>query len=222
MKAAGVGTVCIGYESPDKLDLKAMRKGYHQLSDIINWTEKWHQKGFRIHQMLIFGYPPKEKGESSSVKKMIKSFKTLIRATHPESLQVLHVVPLVGTDLRQRLEKERRLFPLEVVPWSKYDGNYICFLPDNMTLEEAQEIPMMLMNRFYDPMGWSRIVLRIIVFPVDYILRGWQKWHHGWYGDVVKYGGHLLFTTWQRRQKIPDFLEKLKQYEARGNSPRLF
>lgn len=215
MKAAGVETVCIGYESPDKLDLKSMRKGYHNFSDIINWTEKWHREGFRIHQMLIFGYPPKEKRESSSVKGMTKSFKIFIRKSRPETLQVLHPVPLVGTDLRRRLEEEGKLFPLDIVPWSKYDGSYICFSPDNMTLREAQEIPMVLMRRFYDPMGWARIILRTIAFPVDYALRGWQKWHHGWHGDVVKYGGHILISRWQRKQKIPDFLKKLEQYEAK-------
>ena len=215
MKAAGVGTVCIGYESPDKLDLKAMRKGYHQFSDIVGWTEKWHKKDFRVHQMLIFGYPPKEKGEPVSVKEMTKSFKALIRATHPESLQVLHPVPLVGTELRQRLEKEGRIFPLDVVPWSRYDGSYICFSPDNMTLRELQEIPMVLMKRFYDPMGFLRIILRTVAFPADYVLRGWERWYRGWYGDIVRYGGHLLIIKWRKRQRIPDFLKKLEQHEAR-------
>ena len=213
MKKAGVRMVCIGYESPIDKELKTMHKGY-RASDMINWTKVYQSYGFRIHAMFIFGYPfkPEEGGSSISAKEMTRYFKAFIRQAHFSTIQILHPIPLVGTDLRHRLEEEGRIFPLELVPWSRYDGNYICFKPDAMSLREFQEIPMRLMKRFYDPMAFARIFLRTIFFPVDCVVRGWERWHRGWSSDIVKYGGHLLIGQWRKRQKIPAFLAKLEHW----------
>ena len=74
--------------------------------------------------------------------------------------------------MRSRLAKENRIFSLELLPWEKYDGNYACFQPDDMSLRELQEIPTKLMKKFYDPMNFIRIALRIVAFPIDYLFRG--------------------------------------------------
>lgn len=210
MKRAGVRTVCIGYESPINEELKTMRKGY-RASDMLDWTKIW-QKYFRIHAMFIFGYPLKEKSEIS-VQEMTRHFKQFIRQSHFDTIQVLHLVPLVGTDLRQRLEKEGRIFSQELVPWEMYDGNYVCFIPDNMTLKEFQEIPIRLMRRFYDPLSFIRIPLKTLIFPVDYLTRGWENWHRSWYKDIVKYGGHLLIQEWQKRQRGKELIRRLEEHQ---------
>lgn len=212
LKAAGVGSVCIGYESPIDEDLKTMRKGYLS-SNMIKWT-KILRHYFWVHGMFIFGYPPREKREGNlCVGAIEKRFKSFIRRARIDSIQVLHPVPLVGTELRERLEKEKRVLPRDLVPWSKYDGSYACFLPDNMTLTELQETPLKIMKWFYNPLSFLRIPLKTIAFPFDCLIRGWWRWRRGWLRDIVKYGGHLLVQRWHGKQRNVEFLTKLEQYK---------
>ncbi len=213
MKKAGVRTACIGYESPIDEDLRTMRKGYSS-SHMLEWT-KILRRYFRIHGMFIIGYPSKEKRKAIGVQEIIGYFRKFIRKASLDSVQMIHPVPFAGTDLRRRLEKEGRIFPLELVPWSRYDGSYVCFEPDNMTLRELQETPIRLMSRFYDPLSFFRIPLRTISFPVDYLIRGWRNWYRDWYRDVVKYGGHRLIQRWQRRQAKDGFIERLEEYKPK-------
>jgi len=212
LKAAGVRTVCVGYESPIDEDLKTMRKGYLS-SNMLKWT-KTLRHYFWVHGMFIFGYPPREKKEGNlCVGAMEKHFKSFIRRARIDSIQILHPGPLVGTELRSRLEKEGRIFSQDLVSWSRYDGSYACFMPDNMTLVELQEIPLKIMKWFYSPFSFLRIPLKTIAFPFDYFIRGWRRWHKGWLRDIVKYSGHLLVQRWQRKQRNIEFLTKLEQFK---------
>lgn len=161
--------------------------------------------------MFIYGYPLKDKKILISPKERIKRFKRFLRQAHLDVVQVLRPVPLVGTDLRQRLEKEGRVYPQELVPWDKYDGSFVCFRPDNMTVQELQEIPEGLMNWFYDPLSLLRMILRTVAFPIDYLVRGWGRWHRGWYKEIIKYGGHRLIQGWQKRQNTKLFVKKLEE-----------
>jgi hypothetical protein len=162
--------------------------------------------------MFIWGYPAKQ-GSALWVnaKERTKRFKKFIRKAQLDTVQILRAIPLIGTELRARLAKENKLFPLEVLPWEKYDGNYVCFQPDGMSLHELQEIPSRLMKGFYDPMSVIRIALKTIAFPIDYLVRGWDKWYRGWRNDVKKYGGYLFIKEWLKRYHRDNFLEKLEK-----------
>lgn len=211
MKEAGVSSVFIGYESPETEDLKAMKKGYSS-SKMIEWT-KILRKYFWVHGMFIFGYPKKNGNKSQkSGKERAEIFSRFIKKAGLDSVQVLHPIPLPGTELRARLEKEGRVFPLEVVPWRKYDGNTVCFIPDDMTVREFQELPIRIMKRFYGFSSFFRLCLRTFLFPFDYLLRGWNAWHAGWKRDFVRYFGHRLVVAWQKKQKEEKFVEKLEDH----------
>ncbi len=212
MKKAGVRVAAVGFESPIDGDLKAMHKGYLS-SQMLEWT-KILRRYFRVHGMFIAGYPLKEKMKPISPKETVKRFKKFIRKASLDTVQILLPVPLVGTALRKRLEKKGRIFPLELVPWSKYDGSYPCFMPDNMTLQEFQEIPWKLMSKFYNPLSLIRIPLRTVAFPIDCWIRGWKNWYRDWCRDVIKYGGYLLLQRWQKRQD-GDFIKKLEKYNQK-------
>ena len=213
MKQAGVRIVCVGYESPIDENLKAMRKGYSS-RDMLIWTEAL-RRYFWVHGMFIFGYPGKEHRRTLSVAEMTKQFKTFIRRAKMDSIQVLHPVPIVGSDLRDRLQQENRVFPLKLVPWSYYDGNYTCFLPKDMTLSEHQETPMRIMRWFYSPLSFLGVTVRTVTFPIHYLITGWRAWHDGWKRYVVRFGGHRLLRQWQKRQRDRAFIVKLLKY-ARG------
>lgn len=210
MQKAGVHVVCIGYESPIDEDLRAMHKGYLS-SDMLKWTAIYRSYGFRIHGMFIFGYPPGKDRKSIEPKEMVKRFKDFIKKARFFTIQILHPVPIVGTELRKRLENEKRLFPQSWVSWSRYDGSYACFQPDNMTLQELQEIPTELMQWFYSFASFFRIPLRTIVLPIDYLTQGWEQWRYHWWHDVIRYGGHLLLQRWRKRQEKDNFLGKLEK-----------
>ena len=210
MKKAGVRVVCIGYESPIDEELQAMRKGYSS-RDMLRWTRMYHNIGFLIHAMFIWGYPSKKiSGIRLSTKKRAKRFRTFVRNARLDTVQILRAIPLIGSELRARLEKDKRLFPLEVLPWERYDGNYACFKPKDMSLRELQEVPTKLMKGFYDPMSLFRIALKTLAFPIDYMIRGWDTWYRSWRNDLRKYGGHLVIKRWAKCYKRDDFVRKLE------------
>jgi radical SAM superfamily enzyme YgiQ (UPF0313 family) len=215
MVKAGVRMVCVGYESPIDEDLFAMRKGYNS-RNMVEWT-KILRRHFWVHGMFIFGYPHKKKTSGLGVEEMAARFRKFIREAKISSIQILHPVPIVGTDLRKRLMEEGRILPPDIVPWSKYDGNYACFIPDNMTLEELQETPIKIMGWFYNGINSLKILLRTAIFPFDYLIRGWHCWHHDWLSNIIKYGGHRLLKRWREGQKKGPFLEKLKKYQKEKN-----
>ncbi|MEK7574376.1 MAG: radical SAM protein [Patescibacteria group bacterium] len=208
MKKAGVITVCIGYESCLDEELMAMRKGYLS-SDMIKWTKIFHDYGFFVHGMFIFGYPLKGITTVISAEERMKRLKRFIRQCQLDTIQVLRPIPLPGTDLRSRMEREGKLFPLEIIPWGKYDGSYICYQPNNMTLAESQELPTKIMRWFYRRSSFVGIPLKTLIFPFDYLIRGYQRWYRSWRNDIAKYGGHLLIMKWFKRYKRQSFLKKL-------------
>ncbi|MEK7512579.1 MAG: hypothetical protein AAB601_00070 [Patescibacteria group bacterium] len=210
MKKGGVTMVAVGYESPIDEDLKAMRKGYLS-RHMAEWTHAL-RRHFWVHGMFIFGYPAKRGQGTLGVPERVRRFKSFIREAQISSIQVLHPVPIVGTDLRARLMAEKRIFPLDVVPWSRYDGNYACFVPENMTLSELQETPIKLMRWFYSRLSLFRIPLRTLAFPVHYLVRGWHHWRYGWIRDLTRYGGYRLLRRWQKAQRKNSFMERLMRH----------
>lgn len=217
MKKAGVRVVNVGYESPIDEDLFAMRKGYNS-KNMLEWT-KILRRHFWVHGMFIFGYPHKKKINELNVDEMAKRFRKFIRKAKISTVQILHPVPIVGTDLRTRLLAEGRLFPLDVLPWDRYDGNYACFVPNNMPLEELQKAPINLMGRFYNGINLFKILLRTVIFPFDYLIRGWYRWHrlrHGWLKDFTKYRGHRLLKRWRKQENEDQFVKRLEEYINQG------
>jgi radical SAM superfamily enzyme YgiQ (UPF0313 family) len=213
MQKAGVRMVCIGYESPIAEDLKAMHKGLSP-QKMIERTLILRQY-FWVHGMFIFGYPnvpPSTLGVSEAVKR----YKSFIREAKISSIQVLHPVPLVGTELRERLEKAGRIFPLDLVPWSRYDGSYACFRPDNMSLAELQNTPLKLMKWFYSRWSLIRIPYRTLIFPIHYLVAGWHNWHEGWLRDIVKYEGHRMMIKWFKNHSGRNFIAKLEEHIKTG------
>lgn len=209
MSKASVRTVCVGFESPIAEDLKAMRKGLVP-QKMVEWTLTL-RKYFWVHGMFIFGYPNKEPS-TLSVPEAVKRYKSFIREARISSIQILHPVPIVGTELRVRLEREGRIFPLELVPWKHYDGNFVCFRPNNMSVEELQDTPIKLMNWFYSRWSVLRIPSRTLIFPFHYLVTGWHHWHDGWLRDVVKYGGRRILVKWLKRHGNANFILKLEDY----------
>jgi len=209
MQEAGVRGVCIGCESPMDEELQVMRKGY-RASDMLKWTQTYHSFGFFIHGMFIFGYPGIK--TSLSARERMNRFKTFIKQARLDTIQVLKPIPIVGSELRTRLEREGKLLPREIVPWGKYDGNHACFVPEDMSVEELQKYPTKIMKWFYHRRSFWRIGLRILAMPFDYLLRGWDSWYRDWRNDIIKFGGSRVYKKWKQRNDESLFVSQIENY----------
>ncbi len=231
MREAGISTVCIGYESPINEELISMRKGIVS-RQMIEWTKIFHKFGFFIHGMFIFGYPHKQSDNhdktkpSLSLEAKIKKFRAFIKQAKIDTLQILLTVPLPGTELRQRLKKEGRLYPLKQIGWEYYDGQFPLFEPDDgISPEELQRAVKKIMKGFYRFNYLFKIILNIVfhfprlVFPAAltlvtlrarYLIAAFRKWHRLYFrNQTLRFGGYLIVKNWIRKFQKDNFLEKL-------------
>jgi radical SAM superfamily enzyme YgiQ (UPF0313 family) len=204
MKQANINNVCIGYESPIDEELVAMRKGYLS-KDLINWTNTFHKYGFFIHGMFIFGYPRKSDYSHKVIplSEKAKYFRDFIKKARIDTIQVLLTIPLPGTELRERLIQENRIF---------------------------QQIVGDLMYRFYNFSNFWKIVKNILInFPVivftsaftiivgrvKYITSAFNMWHRKYFRNyMLRFGGYFIVKNWFNKFGKGAFLEKLNIAKA--------
>ncbi len=226
MKEAGIRDLAIGFESPIDEELKAMRKGYLS-KDMIRWTNTFRDYGFFIHGMFIFGYPAKKKSNHHlTLEEKIKRFRTFIKKAKIDTVQVLLTVPLPGTDLRKRLEKEGRIYSMEHIGWEYYDGQFPLFEPDDgITPEAVQSAVTRIMSRIYCIWRLGEIFINIVFhfprlvflsapsiisFRVKYITRSFLHWKkHYFRNPLIRFGGYIILKNWIKKFKKDKFLQSL-------------
>jgi radical SAM superfamily enzyme YgiQ (UPF0313 family) len=234
MKEAGIQNLAIGFESPIDEELKAMRKGYLS-ADMIRWTETLHRYGFFIHGMFIFGYPKKTASSHRlTLEKKTSHFYTFIKKARIDTVQILLTVPLPGTELRKRLEKEGRIYSLEHIGWEYYDGQFPLFEPDdNTTPEELQKAAKLIMSRIYCSRRLLQIIINIIIhfpvmvllstvsivsFRVKYIIKAFIRWKQGYFrNSLARFGGYILLKKWVKKFNKDKFLESLARTRAKNS-----
>jgi radical SAM superfamily enzyme YgiQ (UPF0313 family) len=217
MRQAGINTVAIGFESPIEEELKAMNKRIRP-EDMISLARTYHKFGFLVHGMFIFGYPMKEgAGFRLGVNERVKRFKSFIKKAKIDTIQVLLPGPLPGTELRKRLEKQNRVYPLSDIGWEYYDGNFPLFEPDKpLTAETMQDAGRKIMGKFYRFKYIFNIGLNILFFPaivffLHNIKSGWKKWYRPWRNDLVRFGGWIVLKKWFFEFRKNKFRQKLKK-----------
>jgi len=225
MRLAGVNMVCIGYESPIPEELKAMDKRTDP-DDMLALTRLYHQAGFLVHGMFIFGYPlPLGVTMQMPAAERVRHFRRFIRNSRLDTIQVLLPVPLPGTELTQRLAANNRLYPGSCIGWEYYDGNFPLFRPDDpLTPEELQRAIRQIMGRFYRFSAMFSVAGNVLLFPAMlFSLRnirfGWGKWHRGWRNNLVRFGGWILLRRWLSLYRHGSFAGKLAQAKQSLPSP---
>lgn len=220
MRQAGINTVCIGFESPIEEELKAMNK-HLKPEGMVSLAKIFHRFGFLVHGMFIFGYPMKEGVDfKMAAKDRIRRIKRFIREAKIDTIQVLLPVPLAGTELRDRLEKQRRVYPIQEVGWEYYDGNFPLFEPDEpMSAEEMQTSIRNIIGKFYQFKYMFMIGMNILSFPalvffLHDIKSGWRKWYRPWRNHLVRFGGWITIRGWTKEFKKDKFSERLKEAKA--------
>jgi radical SAM superfamily enzyme YgiQ (UPF0313 family) len=171
-----------------------------------------------VHGMFIFGYPLKEDVSfRMSAKERIKHFKNFIKQTKIDTVQVLLPVPLAGTELRERLQKQNRIYSTRDVGWEYYDGNFPVFEPDEpMTAEEMQASMRKIMSKFYRFKYMFMAILHIFSFPaliffLHNIKSGWKRWYRSWRNDLMRFSGWIIMKGWTTEFKKGTFPQKLRQ-----------
>ena len=228
MKKAGIYHVCIGFESPIDEELAVMRKGYRS-KDMLEWTRTFHRNGFFVHGMFIFGYPQKEDQKISiSLQEKTRRFREFIRKTRLDTAQVLLPVPLPGTGLRDRLESEGRLYPLDQIGWEYYDGQFPIFEPDDgVSPIELQTAVRKIMSHFYHFRHLFRMIIHVVIsFPVivfpsvftlvtfraGHVKQAFLLWKKRCFRNpLIRFGGYLILVNWMKKFESSAFLQKLKQ-----------
>lgn len=221
MRRAGVVTVCIGFESPIPEELTAMEK-HLKPEDMVALARIYRNAGFYVHGMFIFGYPlPPGVELRMPLDEQVRHFKRFIRKAGLDTVQILLPVPFAGTELTERLRKQNRLFPLDVIGWEYYDGNFPVFEPDPpVTPEQLHVAGKKIMGRFYNfnymfAVGYRTLLFAYMVFYLHNISKGWQKWYKPWWGSVIRFGGWVTIRRWTSEFKKGGFLNKLKLAEQR-------
>jgi len=215
MRKAGIQTVAIGFESPIEDELKMMKKKVNS-AEMLSLAKIYHNFGFLVHGMFIFGYPLTETtGFKISLKERVKQYRKFIKKADIDTVQVLLPVPLPGTELRKRLEKQGRIYPLSDVGWEYYDGNFPLFEPDeSLEPERLHSAAKKIMGRFYQFKYMFLVALNIFSFPgliffLHDIRSGWEGWYRSWRNYLIRFGGWLTMRKWSIEFKKNKFLQKL-------------
>ena len=221
MRRAGINTVAIGFESPIGEELKAMNKRIGP-EDMVSLARAYHKFGFLVHGMFIFGYPLQEGANfNMPAKERVKRIRDFIRKAKIDTIQVLLPAPLAGTGLRQRLQRQNRIYPTEDVGWEYYDGNFPLFEPDEpMSAEQMQASIRKIMGRFYHFKYMFMIALNIfsfsgLIFYLHNIGLGWRRWYRPWRNYLYRFGGWITMRKWISEFKKDSFTQKLQR--ARGH-----
>ena len=225
MRAAGVGGVAIGIESPIPQDLDAMNKKLAP-EQMVEWVRTFRREGFFVHGMFIFGYP-QHKGSrfQMDIRERIKHFRHFIHKSHLDTVQVLLPVPLPGTELTERLENEGRIFDRDLVGWEYYDGNFPLFMPDPpLTPAQMQWAIHKIMSRFYRLKYMLLTGLNVLWFPSIILwfhrLRGgWRYWYRVWRNHIIRFMGWIVMQRWKSAYKRGSFEEKRKEAETKARVP---
>ncbi len=217
MRKAGINTVAIGFESPIKEELEAMNK-HIKTENMVSLARTFHNFGFLVHGMFIFGYPLRENVDfKMSVEERIKRYRKFIKESKVDTVQILLPVPLPGTELTHRLKQENRIYPIEDIGWQYYDGNFPLFEPDEpLTAVQLQNALKKIMGGFYKfkyvfSIVWNIFHFPAIVFFLHNIKRGWRIWYRRWRNHLVRFGGWIVMKEWETSFKKGDFPENLEK-----------
>jgi radical SAM superfamily enzyme YgiQ (UPF0313 family) len=219
MRQAGISFIAIGYESPIEEELKTMKKQLNP-EDMLQLTKIFRKAGFLVHGMFIFGYPmKKDVNFNMPTEERIKRFRDFINRAKLDTAQALLPIPLPGTQLRERLKKENRIYPLKDVGWEYYDGNFPVFHPDEpLTSEEMQKASMEIMSRVFRFKNMFMVGINVLIFPwiilsLHNIKHGWRRWYRFWRQSIVRFGGWILMKKWTKAFRKGDFLAKIELAE---------
>ncbi len=128
MQRSGCGSVFVGFESINNESLALLHK-HQALDDIRMAIRRFHKYGMFVHGMFILG------ADTDTVD-TIRETARFVCKERIDSVQLLMLVPLPGTQVFNEMEAEDRILTRD---WSLYDAHHAVFRAKNMS-------PYTLMN----------------------------------------------------------------------------
>jgi radical SAM superfamily enzyme YgiQ (UPF0313 family) len=215
MRNAGIYTVAIGFETPIQEELEMMHKKVKP-EEMIKLANIYHDHGFLVHGMFIFGYPVDKSSVHIPVSERVKRYKEFIKKAKIDTLQVLLPVPLPGTELRDRLLKQNRIYLNSDIGWEYYDGNFPLFIPDKpYKAEELHIASREIMGGFYKfnylfSVGLHTCSFPSIIFFFNNFKIAFERWYRLWRNAIIRFGGWIIIKKWISNFKKDDFYKKQK------------
>jgi radical SAM superfamily enzyme YgiQ (UPF0313 family) len=182
MRRSNCNRVFIGFESVIPETLVAYRKR-QTVEEIEESIQAFQSVGIKVHGMFVLGSDEDDK----TVARKTADF---ARKKWIDTVQLLILTPVPGTEVYQQLDEAERIFTKR---WELYDGLHVVFEPAKMSPFELQKEMIRGMARFYSLKGCVRDMVRF-----DFV------------SAFVRYNGRQIVRRWRRANKR--VVEQLKFY----------
>ena len=141
-RAAGLRSVCVGFESGCNEILASMRKGL-RVEQTVGFMENARKAGILVHGCFLFGIP----GESRETAERTLDFALKL---NPDTAQFYPLMVYPGTDAYRDVQDAGLLVTSSWRDWLKEDGTHACVVktPD-MTPEQLVEFCNEARRKFY-------------------------------------------------------------------------
>jgi len=205
MRRTGGDIVYIGFESINPLTLESYNKK-QSVEDICECIQKFHEYGFRIHGMFVFG-------SDEDTVQTIRDTVDFALKMRIDSIQFMILTPLPGTPLFNKLEDEGRLLTKD---WELYDGHHVVYQPAKMSAGELQKETIKAYKRFYSmkhifqnvPLtGWGSALYRGIGW---WLVRTFEK-QNRWYNIALDQLQNQSFNT----RTVPLFYRRVQVFKRK-------
>ena len=182
MKRANCVRVFVGFESVIPETLVAYRK-QQTVEEMEEGIRAFRSVGIKVHGMFALG-------SDEDDKMVARKTAEFARKKWIDTVQLLILTPLPGTEVYQKLEEEDRLFTKR---WELYDGMHVVFEPAKMSPFELQKGMIRAMAGFYSLKECAGDVL-----------------HFKFFNALVRYAGWRIVRRWRRANKR--LVKQLKFY----------
>ena len=178
--AAGGRQVYVGFESVNPESLKAYDKR-QSIDEISSSMEVFRRFKIHVHGMFVIG---SDYDDAQTARKTLR----FARKTGMDSIQLMMLTPLPGTEMYRDLEQQGRILTRD---WSLYDAHHAVFLPTRMTPLQLQRSAISGMSHFYSPRRILGGLMLRDFFKASraamgmYIIRRW-KWENRHWTEELK------------------------------------
>jgi radical SAM superfamily enzyme YgiQ (UPF0313 family) len=192
---AGCYLVFVGFESINDATLRAFKKGNQTRASCEEAIRTFHRHGIMVHGMFIAG------GDDDPPGTALATAEWAIEQ-QLESIQILPLCPLPGTETLQQLDAEGRLYrswdPLigrSVINYGA--GNFVLHEPKLLPAVQLQKEILMAHRFFYSrtnvlrsalrivPRGLSQFLFRVLGRRIVRRAAGELEGHAAWLGSAV-------------------------------------
>lgn len=173
--AAGCYLVFVGFESINDATLKAFKKGNQTRAGLEHAIREFHTRDIMVHGMFVLGSD--EDGPGAALRTAEWALEHRL-----ESIQLLPICPLPGTEILQQLDSEGRLYktwdPATQRQYLDYGaGNFVLHQPRRMEAVRLQQEILEAHRLFYSGRGLVRAALRIPRDGLDpFLFRVMGRW----------------------------------------------